>query len=146
MIQFKDGIDSSHVHPAIWTALGIAYMLRKSYSPLPMTVTAMNAGTQGHMTGSYHYPSSTPTGMCQAVDIRTDDIPQELRQRWADSAKSILSALGYDVILESPETTQKPPHLHIEYQPHARGTDWLYAQVGYSGNYTKIPATPFQTA
>lgn len=144
MIAFKDGIDGSNVHPAVWTAIGIAYMLRKPYTPLPMTLTAMNAGTTGHMQGSYHYPSATPTKLCQACDIRTEDIPAELRQRWFDSVKPMLSSLGFDVILESPETTGKPPHLHIEYQPHAQGTDWMRPISGYSGNYKQTPATPFQ--
>lgn len=143
MILFKDGVDASNVHPAIWTALGVAYILHRSYAK-DMVITAMNAGTSGHMVGSYHYPTATPSGMCQAVDLRTDDIPVEIRSRWAGNVKDLLNPLGFDVILESPETTQKPPHLHIEYQPHQAQTDWMfYLTKKDNGDYNvPKPAEP----
>lgn len=123
MILFKDGVDANNVHPAIWMALGVAYIMHRTYAK-DMVVTAMNAGESGHMQGSYHYPYSTPSGMCQAMDIRTEDLPLEVRGRWAVLVTDLLKPLGFDVILESLETTGKPPHLHIEYQPHEVNTDW----------------------
>lgn len=125
MITFKDGVDAANVHPAVWVALGVAHQLHLPYTARPIVVTAMSS-TSGHMGNSYHYPASTPSRMCQAIDIRTDDIPIGMREEWAATIKKVLVPLGYDVILESPEATGKPEHLHIEYQPHAAIGDWAY--------------------
>ena len=137
MILFKDGVDAQNVHPAIWMSLGVAYIMHRTYAK-DMVVTAMNAGTTCHMAGSYHYPTATPSGMCQAMDIRTDDLPLEVRTRWYGLVKDLLNPLGFDVILESPETTGKPPHLHIEYQPHEKTFDWAAFVTGKDNGDYKI--------
>lgn len=136
MIKFKDGVDAKSIHPAVWLALGIAYQLRSEMTVQELVVTAMS-DTSGHMVGSYHYPGSTPSGMCQAVDLRTVDLTQPDREEWYLKVKHSLTLMGYDVVLESPATTGKADHLHIEYQPHALSMDWASYVTGPSGDYKR---------
>jgi len=47
-----------------------------------------------------------------AVDIRTRNVPLDLRQGLFRAIYSALNPLGFDVVIEA-----NPPHIHIEYDP-----------------------------
>jgi hypothetical protein len=128
-ILFANGVDPEGVHPAIWIAIGIAYSIHSTLTSSPLTITALRA-TEGHKGKSYHYAVNTPSHLCQAVDLRTRDLNPVTRANWANICRVTLYNMGYDVILESPETTGRPDHLHIEYQPYNKGLpDWAKASI-----------------
>jgi hypothetical protein len=128
-ILFAPDVDPEGVHPAIWIAIGIAYSIHNTLLKTPVTITALRA-TEGHRDNSYHYAANTPSHLCQAVDLRTRDMAEPVRHVWANLCKAALHDLGYDVVLESPETTGRAPHLHLEYQPYNKGLpDWAKASI-----------------
>lgn len=70
-----------------------------------LTVTALRDGT--HRPGSLHYVG-------KAVDVRTKDLPSQLKPILIAELKSRLTS-SYDVVFEDEGGANE--HLHIEYDP-----------------------------
>jgi hypothetical protein len=127
LIAFKAGVNIRNVHPAIWIAIGMAESIRAAcYSDTPMVITAL-ADTSGHNKGSYHYAAATPSKMCQAVDIRDDDLTPAQRDEWTTMLQAKLRPLGYDIVIEHVGSTVATTgdHIHIEYQPKTQGSNYF---------------------
>lgn len=102
----KSSVTSTSVQPPIYYALGIAEMVYR-YNGLKLVVTSLTDGQ--HMPDSLHYKGL-------AADIRTRDIPDVLLRSVHGSLSSVLSPMGFDVILEK-------DHIHLEFDP-KEGKTW----------------------
>ena len=99
MISIKPKVKVNGIQTEILLALIIADQVYSEYD-IPCVLTEATGGKHG--IASLHYVGF-------AVDIRTRDIPEELKK---PLAQQIRIALGeqYDVVLEK-------DHIHIEFQP-----------------------------
>lgn len=102
----KSSVTAANVQPPIYYALGIAEMVYR-YNGLKLVVTSLTDGQ--HMKESLHYKGL-------AADIRTRDIPADLLRAVHGSLSSVLSPMGFDVILEK-------DHIHIEWDS-KHGRQW----------------------
>lgn len=107
-MTFKQSVTKDNVQPPVWYALGIAEMVYR-YNGMRLVVTSMTDSHE-HRPGSLHNKGL-------AVDIRTRSIPHDLLRSVHGSLVSVLSGLGFDVVLEK-------DHIHIEFQPKGPAEDW----------------------
>lgn len=100
-MNFKDGVIFDGVRQEIWYALGVCQCAFLMLVNKPFIVTSLKDG--------HHGPTSLhPSG--KAADIRTRHLNEVQIEHVYLFLKRQLSALGFDVVLES-------EHIHIEYDP-----------------------------
>ena len=125
MIRLKPGVVLDNVHPRIFFALAMAAPIWERYGSPELWVTAANEA--GHTTGPRGF-HRLPDGTCQAVDLRTWNIPaREHRLLAVQELGAILGPL-YDVLFEEeikdPTTGKvlRGEHCHAQHDPERPGT------------------------
>jgi hypothetical protein len=99
MLLLKPGVRVAGIRPEVLLAVVAAEGVFEE-AGVDLVLTACVDGK--HSLGSLHYAG-------QVVDIRTRDVPPEMRQKLAARVRECVGE-DYDMILE--ET-----HMHLEYQP-----------------------------
>lgn len=113
---YKHGVDLSGIDASIWYALGYIERLYESQGAT-LVVTSGRDGV--HSVSSLH-----PKGF--AVDVRTSNLAQQVRDTILAQGKLKLFPLGYDFIYES---TTGDEHFHLEYDPKPTRDTWQVKQV-----------------
>ena len=103
----KRDVEVEGVKPQIYYAIGIVEAFYRSQG-LRCIVTSLVDGK--HSEGSLHYKGL-------AVDIRTNNIPNDLLLQLARQLHSALKPKGFDIVLEK-------THLHIEWDEKNQ-KEWL---------------------
>jgi hypothetical protein len=99
MLLLKPGVRVAGIRPEVLLAVVAAERVFEE-AGVDLVLTACVDGK--HSVGSLHYAG-------QAVDIRTRDVPPEIRQKLATRVRECVGE-DYDVILEA-------DHIHLEFQP-----------------------------
>ena len=100
-VRIKAGVVMWGLRPIMHYAVNRAAAVCASMG-VDCVITSAREGT-GHSDNSLHY-------LGLAVDIRTRDLPAELREEFEFRVRNLLGKRGFDVVLEK-------SHLHIEYDP-----------------------------
>lgn len=124
MVTFKPEVDAQNVHPAIWLAIGVASVLRKTLTgKQDVVITALNA--DDHSPGSFHNPKNTPDGTCRAADLRILDLTETTEWwAWYYGLRALLHPQGYDIVLHSGQDGIVA-HMHIEFQPKPEAANFM---------------------
>jgi hypothetical protein len=118
MIRLKSpAISLDNVSPRIFLAIALAAPIWERHGAPDVWITGANE--EGHSTGPRGF-HRLPDGTCQAVDLRTWNIPR-LEDRHT-AAKELADVLGplYDVLYEKPGESGE--HVHVQYDPERPGT------------------------
>lgn len=116
MTRFADAGWSPDMHPAMWMARMEARLLHFEMFRKRMTITSgMRPQSPG---GSSLHP------LGRAMDIRVWHMSHEEQREFAAELQRRLGE-DFDVVVEGPAATSaryldRPPHLHIEYDPKGR--------------------------
>ena len=105
----KNTVTHDQVQGCIWYACGVVESIYRA-NGLRCVVTSMRDSHEAKPNSLHHQ------GL--AVDVRTRDVPQDLRVQLIQQVRNRLVGLGFDVV---PETD----HLHIEYDPKGKLSGWL---------------------
>lgn len=105
-IQFKPGVNTPSMHPAIEHALNIASLIWEAKFSVPLIVTSLNDGK--HSSRSFHFGRAGDI-RCMAADLRSRTLTTAEKDEAVDLLTFMLGG-AYDVILES-------NHIHIELDP-----------------------------
>jgi len=96
----KSGVNLNGVHFMLWYAVAVYDYLRLANGLREGTITGGRESAPGRVKDTLH-----PSG--RAVDLRTNDIPANVRQPLANELQRSLGDV-FDVVLES-------DHIHVEY-------------------------------
>jgi hypothetical protein len=116
-VRLKPGVSLDNVHPKMFLAIGFAAPIWERFGTPELWITGANE--EGHATGARGF-HRLPDGTCQAVDLRTWNIPR-LEDRHA-ACTALAQTLGafYDVLYERPG--ERGEHAHCQWDPERVGT------------------------
>lgn len=101
-LNLKAGVDVSNLQPEILVGILVAQSVYSTYG-FDCIITSLKDGV--HSKQSLHYRD----GLCRAVDLRINHLPNELVANLAAEIRLRLTT-DYDLVQES-------DHLHLEYDP-----------------------------
>lgn len=108
MIRFKDGVPETRLHPRVTSEVFPALDRSFKIYKIDPVITATSNGK--HKVGSKHY-----TKPCQAVDVRSRNLPSEIDKRTVLSHLKVQLGNDYDTLYENPGSDNQ--HFHIELDP-----------------------------